>query len=177
MTADAEDSVSKKRSKSFIPPSLIDAHTLCFINHDILVQLLASGEKHGEFWHHLRLNDEQDRLELEAADDIFDWLEATGRTKERTEVLRTVVFPALLSDFLHFTYEALETARKAKLTVTYSLLRKPLQEVLYIFETMLTDLEPLWKAHCREPGGTTLADSRRFRRSLGKDKQSTWHPQ
>lgn len=143
--------MSTQRSKSFIPDSLLNAHTLCFLNHDILVQLLRSGEKQDAFRYRLRLNGEDDRLKLGTADNIFDWLETTGRIKERTEVLRTVVFPALLSDYLHFMYEALDTSKKAKLTVTYSLLRKPLQEALYLFETMLTDLDLFGKLIIENP--------------------------
>ena len=97
--------MTRSKSRTFIPASLHRAHSLCFVCHDILVQLLASGEKQGVFWHSLQLRDDADRINLEAAQDIFDWLEETGRTKERTEVLRTIVFPALLSDFLHFIYE------------------------------------------------------------------------
>jgi hypothetical protein len=141
----------RSESRTFIPASLRQAHSLCFVCHDILVQLLASGEKQGVFWHSLQLRDEADLVNLEAAQDIFDWLEATGRTKDRAEVLRMIVFPALLSDFLHFIYEALDTARKAKLTVTYSLLRKPLQEILYVFETMLVDLDRFGKLMVENP--------------------------
>jgi len=40
---------------------------------------------------------------------------------------------------LHCFYEALETSRKAKLGVSFMLLRKPLQESLYVLETIIAD--------------------------------------
>jgi hypothetical protein len=50
-----------------------------------------------------------------------------------------MVFPAILSDLLHCVYEALETSRKAKLHVSYMLLRKPIQENLYVLEAVIAD--------------------------------------
>ena len=132
----------RKQGKTILPRAYAHGHDLCFLNHGILLQMLVSGEKQGVFLHRLPLRDESERMGLERADNVFEWLEQTGRNSERTEVLRTIVFPVLLSDFLHFVFEALDTSRKGKLTVAYSLLRKPIQETLvYIFEVMLTDLE------------------------------------
>jgi hypothetical protein len=106
-----------------------------------LVELLRSGEKNGVFMEEIELRDQKDRDELEHAGDVFDWLESTGRSDERVRVLRRSVFPALLSDFLHFVFEALETSRKAKLNVSYALIRKPLQENLFLLEVISTDPE------------------------------------
>jgi hypothetical protein len=114
--------------KNFLPDYLRPAHDLCLLNHDILVELLRSGEQSGAFVETFRFHNDQDRQELEKTDDIFEWFERTGRTEDRSRFLRRAVFPALLSDFLHFVYEALETSRKAKLNVSYALIRKPLQE-------------------------------------------------
>jgi hypothetical protein len=60
---------------------------------------------------------------------------------DAAKVLKCVTFPAVLSDMLHCLYEALESSRKAKLNVTYMLLRKPLQESLYVFEEIVLSLE------------------------------------
>jgi hypothetical protein len=106
-----------------------------------LVELLRSGEKCGAFLEPIEFRDEKDRDELEAADDVFAWLAHTGRVDERVRILRRSVFPALLSDFLHFIFEALETSRKAKLNVCYALIRKPLQEDLFLLEIISTDPE------------------------------------
>lgn len=40
---------------------------------------------------------------------------------------------------LHYIYETPETSRKAKLNVSYSLLRKPIQESLYVLEAVSVD--------------------------------------
>jgi hypothetical protein len=62
------------------------------------------------------------------------------RFDERAETLKRTVFPALLSDFLHFVCEALATSRKGKLTVTHALLRKPLQDSLFLLKVISTEV-------------------------------------
>lgn len=123
------------------PPYLQAAHDLCFMNHDVLVQLLKRGEEEGSFTHEFEFRDDADQEALAGASDVMQWLEQTRSNVERAEVLRRVIFPAVLSDFLHFIYEALETSRKGKLTVSHALLRKPLQDALFVFEVMVVDLE------------------------------------
>jgi hypothetical protein len=126
----------KPRGTTFMPKYLVPAHELCLLHHDVLVELLRSGQEQKVFDHKFRFRDEQDRQTFAEAGDVFGWLERTNRTEDRTAFLRRIIFPAILSDFLHFIFEALETSRKAKLNVTYALLRKPLQENLFIFEVM-----------------------------------------
>lgn len=113
------------------------AHDLCFVIHDILAQLLKSGAEGGFFRTTIAFEDEADRISFEKTEDIFCWLEETQRLNDRTSILTTTVFPAVLSDALHCIYEALESSRKAKLNITYMLLRKPIQESLFLFETII----------------------------------------
>jgi hypothetical protein len=58
---------------------------------------------------------------------------------ERANILKAVVLPAVLSDLLHFIYEALQCSRKGKLNVTYALIRRPIQESLYLLESIVLD--------------------------------------
>jgi len=125
---------------NFLPEYLRPAHQFCYQNHDILVELLRSGEEHDVFSCDFKFRNDAERQQLDAAGDIFEWFERTGRLDERAEVLKRTVFPAVLSDFLHFIYEALASSRKGKLTVTYALLRKPLQDSLFLLEVISTDV-------------------------------------
>jgi len=131
----------RKSGTTFLPDYLVPAHNLCFLHHDVLVELLRSGEEVGSFDQTFELHDEADRQAFERAVDVFEWMENTKRKGERVALLRRTVFPAVLSDFLLFVYEALETSRKAKLNVSYALLRKPLQESLFLLETIATDAD------------------------------------
>jgi hypothetical protein len=129
----------KNKETSLLPSCYNLGHDLCFLNHDILVQLLVSGEEQCVFKENIVFKDAVDREEFENAEHIFEWLDSTERVEEKAKVLRTIVFPALLSDFLMFIFESLKSSKAGKLTVSYSLLRKPIQEILYVFEVMLID--------------------------------------
>lgn len=131
----------RERMSTFLPECLIPAHNLCFLNHDVLVELLQAGEAVGSFVQTFEFRDDADHQAFQSAADVFEWLDKTKREGERVALLRRTVFPAVLSDFLHFVYEALEASRKAKLNVTYALLRKPLQESLFLLEIIAADVD------------------------------------
>ena len=105
----------------------------------MMTQLLVSGEKARAFYASFDLPDEVARREFENASDIFEWLDKHRSAEDRATVLITTMFPAILSDMLHCFYEALETSRKAKLAISFMLLRKPLQEALYVLEAVIAD--------------------------------------
>jgi len=81
------------------PSYLEQAHDLCFLNHDILVELLRSGEKNKIFHQNINFRSKDDQELLEKSDNIFEWFEITGRKLEYVETIRRSVFQALLSDF------------------------------------------------------------------------------
>lgn len=128
-----------KNKGGFLPSVHFLAHDLCFAVHDILTQFLVSGEESGIFKGRIAFDDKGEAASFEATDDIFDWLENSGRFADRAMILKALVLPAVLSDMLHCLYEALESSRKAKLNVTYILVRKPLQESLYLLESIVLD--------------------------------------
>lgn len=72
-----------------------------------------------------------------AGRDLIDYLEKNGYKKEANIFIYKKVFAALVSDFCHFTYEALMCSKKGKLTVAYALLRKPLKDNLFYLEWLL----------------------------------------
>lgn len=135
----SDKEVRRKYVEGFLPPEFVAAHTFSFVLHDIMVEVLRSGEEHGIFNTIVKFDDESDKRAFEQSVDVFDWLDSKQKLTERADILRVVVFPAVLSDMLHFVYEALECSRKAKLDVTYALLRKPLQENLFVLESIARD--------------------------------------
>ena len=68
---------------------------------------------------------------------MLKWMEQNGYGTEVKLLYYKQICAALLSDFLHFVYEALQCSRKGKLTVTYALLRKPLKDNLFLLEWLL----------------------------------------
>jgi hypothetical protein len=128
-----------RRTNTHLPAAFRAAHQLCFIVHDVMTHLLVSGERASAFTTAFEFRDEADRLAFEEADDVFVWLEQSRRVDERITLLITTVFPRVLSDMLHCFYEALETSRKGKLTLAFMLVRKPLQESLFLLESVIAD--------------------------------------
>jgi hypothetical protein len=102
-----------------------------------MVQLLISGQQARAFQARFELHSETEQAAFKA--DIFEWLDKYRGIEDRAAVLVATVFPGVLGDMLHCFYEALETSRKAKLTLSYMLLRKPLQESLFVLETVVAD--------------------------------------
>lgn len=139
------------KTGTFLPKTYWAGHELCFTLHDIMTQLLVSGERQSAFVTTFEFRDEADQNAFENADDVFAWLEQTRQIDERTILLVSTVFPRVLSDMLHCIYEALETSRKAKLGITYMLLRKPIQENLSLLETVVADRQQFAKSLIADP--------------------------
>ena len=103
-----------RRKSTFVPEDYWPGHELCFRVHDVMTQLLASGERAQAFYVSFDLSDEATKLEFENASDIFEWLEKHRPPEDRAAVLVTTMFPAILSDMLHYFYEALEIVAKSE---------------------------------------------------------------
>lgn len=77
--------------------------------------------------------------------------EASNRLDDRTRILKALVLPAVLFDMLHYLYEAPECSLKVKLNVTYALIRKPLQESLFVLESIVLDEAGFAETLARNP--------------------------
>lgn len=129
----------KGRKGTILPKQYAIAHELSFFIHDVMAQTLVSGEEGNFFTSTVDFENDNDKNSFEGIDDIFTWLEIENRIKDRAKILKTVVLPAILSDMLHCIYETLENSRKAKLNISYMLIRKPIQESLYVLEEIVLD--------------------------------------
>lgn len=121
-----------------LPEEYQSAHDLCFILHDIMTQIIVSGEKAGAFTTHIVLSEK----EIESISDeehILDWLKRNDKVEDKNRIISSTVLPAILSDMMHCIYEALSSASKGKMSVAYMLIRKPIQESLFVLEDMFLD--------------------------------------
>ncbi|MDP9664928.1 UNVERIFIED_ORG: hypothetical protein J2W16_002654 [Pseudomonas cremoricolorata] len=121
-----------------IPEEFHAAFEMCFTAHDVMLSHVRSGISQGIFTVNLDLSTDDRRL-LEQSEDLFDWLKSSGRAHEEVRVVSCMVFPAIMLDALTCLFESLEAARKGKMAVAFMLLRKPLQEALYLLESMAID--------------------------------------
>ncbi|MUJ39714.1 hypothetical protein [Aliivibrio fischeri] len=128
-----------------LPNEFKPAHDLCFLIHDIMVELLKSGDESQAFNQTFELTQNEVESLDKSEDHIIDWLNENEKYKESSLVIRSTVLPALLSDMLHCVYEAMKASEKGKLTISYMLIRKPIQESLFVLESMILDHEQFIK--------------------------------
>jgi hypothetical protein len=131
--------------KDFLPEEFHFSHDFALYLHDLLAQMIVYGESNKVFDVNFKLLSKEHASQFAGlqGEQILIWLEKNQYSDVIGEILLKEIFPALLSDFCHFTFEALSCSRKAKLTVTYALLRKPLREDLFYLEWLLADPEDL----------------------------------
>lgn len=127
----------KNKKGTFLPKKFYLAHELSFLLHDIMTNLYVTGKEGNFFSVNIDIYEDEYKDFLENSEDISEWIKNTKETDKSAKVLKKIVFPAVLSDMLHCFYEALETSRKMKLTISYMLIRKPLQESLYLLEDIV----------------------------------------
>lgn len=127
--------------RNFIPEDYLPSHDYCFFLHDQLAGIVVSGEEEDIFSIRIEFEDEAHAHEMEgkSGEELVQWLEENGYREYVYYLFYKQICVALLSDFCHFVYEALECSRKGKLTVTYALLRKPFKENLFYLEWLLAD--------------------------------------
>ena len=134
----------------FLPKEFIPAHELCFFIHDLLANTLVSGENQDIFNYKFSL-EEKIANNLGKGEDIFLFLQENELYEHRNKVLKTIILPAILSDTLHCIYEALISSKKGKLNISYMLIRKPIQESLYLLESMIIDETAFGKSMADNP--------------------------
>lgn len=135
---------------NFLPKEFISGHELCFFIHDLLVNTLVSGENQDIFNYEFSL-EEKIANNLGKDEDILLFLQENKLYEHRNKILKTIILPAILSDTLHCIYEALISSKKGKLNISYMLIRKPIQENLYLLESMIIDETAFGKSMAENP--------------------------
>ncbi|MDR7191925.1 hypothetical protein [Luteimonas terrae] len=80
-----------------------------------------------------------------------------GHESTIRELYYRQITATLLSDLLHFLYEALRCSAKGKITVSFALLRKPLKENLFYLEWLLADpLSMIQAFESEQPSDKTI---------------------
>ena len=127
----------QNRKGTKLPKKFHLSHELSFLLHDIMTNLYVTAKQTNMFSVNIDIYEDEYKEFLENSEDIGTWIINTKEKDKSAKVLKIIVFPAVLSDMLHCFYEALETSRKGKLTISYMLARKPLQESLYLLEEIV----------------------------------------
>lgn len=136
---------------SLFPTNFQTAHDLCFFIHDLLVNLFNSAEEQDIFNYEFELKEELLKYNFKNDDDIFEFLTKNQLFDHRSKILKIFVLRSLLSDSLHCIYETLSASIKGKLNVSFMLIRKPIQESLYLFESMIINELEFAEELCENP--------------------------
>lgn len=117
------------------------SHKYSLYLNEYLANLLVFGEQNGVYSVFINLNNEQQGREFSQlkGEEISFWLEKNGYKDELEKMVLRTLYPALLWDLHQFVAEALECSEKARLTVTYALLRKPFRDDLFYLEWLLAE--------------------------------------
>jgi hypothetical protein len=146
----------------FLPIKYKFSHDFAFFLHDTLVETIVSGEKAGIFNVSLEWDSKLNPKNIESlsGEQLWSWLENNGYEWVTLLLSYKQATIALLSDFCHFVYEALHCSQKGKLTVAYSLLRKPFKENLFYLEWLLAEPADFIKKFCKDgPKSLDLSES------------------
>lgn len=156
-----------------MPKHYESAHRLCFIVHDLLVEALRAGEEHEIFFDSIEVSDPTERELLETSTDIFEWFSATGRSSDQQRILFKSALPALVSDALNCFFYTLRASEKARLNISYMLVRKPIQETLFVLESLVLGIEQFGEKLANEPlqlradkAGGAVAHTKRIQKVL-----------
>lgn len=163
-----------------IPNEFQASHSLCVYISDVILEFLNSGYSNKMFMHEFKLTlDEIESLKKVEQKNILNWLEENNKPFERSLTIRTVILPHLLSDMLNFLYESIRFAEQGKMSLAYTLLRKPIQEHLYLLEAMAIDEDFFVEKFSEDPlyfrpknGGGVLGHTKRIHKILDKNDLS-----
>lgn len=120
-----------------IPIRLHDSYRLCMTLHDEMLMFLRNATKNKSFIIQIPLDNDL-KLKLEKSDShILDWMKENNLDSERSITISLTVLRAVMEDMLSYIFESLEMARKGKMSLAFSLIRKPIQENLFIIEEII----------------------------------------
>lgn len=118
---------------------------ICAIIYDQITDLLANSSYDPYFKHTAFTVNPELHQSIEGLGNgdthVLDWLAQNNMNDEVCTTLTKHISLSILSDFANFVYESLSCAKKGKISVAYSLLRKPFTDELLLLEQLLSNKE------------------------------------
>ncbi|NWL03627.1 hypothetical protein DM790_22640 [Flavobacterium collinsii] len=121
-----------------LPEEYHFSHNVAVRLHDDLVAVLKDKSIQKKLNFKIDLKNENEGPK-ENEEDILHWLDINGHKHISDELVSRNLVMALTSDICHFIYQSLHSVKYYKLSVAYSLVRKPFLENLLIIEQLLND--------------------------------------
>ena len=128
--------------KIALPKKYRPVNNICAIIYDQLTEIYKGANYKDFLGGEIKLDPKTQKLVKELRSNkihILDWLKENDLNDELTSLLTKHLTLAITSDFVNFIFESLSNAKRGKMTVAYSLLRKPFMDELLILEQLLFD--------------------------------------
>lgn len=113
------------------------SHNFCVRLYDDLVWVLKDEKTQKKINVEVNLKPKDKGKNLEESDNILEWLKEKGYESELDNIVSKHLTFSIISDICHFIYQALNSTKNIKLTVAFTLIRKPFLENLLIIEQLL----------------------------------------
>lgn len=121
-------------------------HDYLLFAYDVLGDMLRKANKYRLSEYTIKFDSENKAHEFENAEDMFEWMDNNNHHDTSLQMFKNHTFFCLLGDFCFFLYESLSCASRGKVTVAYSLLRKPIRDSLLYIEWLLADPEEFYQS-------------------------------
>jgi hypothetical protein len=126
------------------------SHNITVRVHDQLVDIIKDKSVQRKL--NIKIDfKEGDIKPSENEEDIISWLLDNGWSDIANHIFSINLVLALTSDICHFIYQSLHSSKKYKMSVAYTLVRKPFLENLIILEQLLCEESDFLERFSRKP--------------------------
>ena len=128
--------------KSYISESLperfIKSHQLLLYYNDVIVDLLKLADEHRLSEISIPL-EEKESISVELSDEPIMCMLNNGHSKEAYKVTKSHIFFSLLTDFIYYMHESFSCSERGKVSVAFSISRKPIKDTLFYLCWLLAE--------------------------------------
>ncbi len=121
-----------------LPHTYHFSHNIAVRLYDDLVSILKDEKVQKKLAVTLKFS-ETEKKPKDNEKDIIGWLINNGKQAIADEIVSKHLTAGVISDVCHFIFQSLHSAKKIKMSVAFTLLRKPFLENLIVIEQLLSD--------------------------------------
>jgi hypothetical protein len=135
-----------------LPEKFHKNHRVAFIFHDTIANCVRLWEENEMSMGTLSLKNKNELMSIETSNEsIITWLLNNGYKDTAKKLVMKFVFHSILADFCHYVYESLVASAKCKLSVAFTLLRKPFKDSLFYLEWFIHNSDEFFDCFMENP--------------------------
>lgn len=132
----------QKYDETPLPEKFHLINNVCAIIYDQITDVFRFKDYENFRTHNIQFDNtfKKDEIEsFESSEELIQYLIENNYWDDITGVFTKNIASAIISDLSHFIYEAIDAAKKCKVTVAFSLIRKPFTDELTILERLFNE--------------------------------------